>query len=61
MFSHKLCHGEHMDCGPPGPLFMAFPRQECWNGWPFPSSEDHPYPVVKSKSPVFLIWRWIPY
>ena len=43
------------------PLSMEFSRQECWNGWPFPSSEDHPYPVVKTKSPVFLIWRWIPY
>ena len=27
------------------PLFMEFSRQECWNGFPFPSPEDLPNPA----------------
>ena len=42
MFSHKLCLCDPMDCSPTGPLFMGFPRQEYWNGWPFPSPGDLP-------------------
>ena len=34
------------------PLSMGFPRQEYWNGFPFPSPEDLPNPGIKSKSPV---------
>ena len=26
-----------MDCSPPGPLSMRFPRQEYWSGLPFPA------------------------
>ena len=33
------------------PLSMAFPRQECWNGLPFPSPEDLPNPWIKPGSP----------
>ena len=28
-----------------------FPRQECWNGLPFPSPEDLPDPAIKPWSP----------
>ena len=33
------------------PLSMAFPRQEYWNGLPFPSPEDLPNPWIKPGSP----------
>ena len=33
------------------PLFIGFPRQEYWSGWPFPSLEDLPDPGIKSVSP----------
>ena len=26
---------------------MGFPRQEYWDGWPFPSPEDLPNPGIK--------------
>ena len=29
------------------PLSLEFPRQECWNGLPFPSLEDLPNPGIK--------------
>ena len=29
-----------MDCSPQAPLSVGFPRQEYWNGLPFPSSGD---------------------
>ena len=35
---------------PQAPLSMGFPRQEYWNGLPFPSSEDFPNPGIKSRS-----------
>ena len=47
MFSHKLCLCDPMDCSPTGPLFMGFPRQEYWNGWPFPSPGDLPDPGIE--------------
>ena len=34
------------------PLSMGFPRQECWNGLPFPSPGDLPDPVIEPRSPV---------
>ena len=34
------------------PLFMGFPRQEYWNGLPFPSPGDLPDPGIKPTSPV---------
>jgi len=33
------------------PLFMAFPRQEYWNGLPFPSPGDLPDPGMELQSP----------
>ena len=33
------------------PLSMGFPRQEYWNGWPFPSPGDLPDPGVELMSP----------
>ena len=33
------------------PLFIGFPRQEHWNGLPFPSTRDLPDPGIESKSP----------
>ena len=33
------------------PLFMGFPRQEYWSGWPFPSAGDLPHPGIEPTSP----------
>ena len=33
--SRSLCNP--VDCSPPAPLSMGFPRQEHWSGLPFPS------------------------
>ena len=33
-------------------LSVGFPRQEYWNGLPFPSPEDSPNPGVSAASPV---------
>ena len=33
------------------PLSMIFPKQEYWNGLPFPSPEDLPDPGIEPKSP----------
>ena len=46
-----LC--DPMDCNPPAPLSMEFPRQEYWNGLPFPPPRDLPDPEVSTLSPVF--------
>jgi len=32
---------------------MEFPRQEYWNGLPFPSPGDLPDPGIKPESPVW--------
>ena len=37
---------------PHAPLSMGFPRQEYWDGWPFPSPGDLPDPGVEPASPV---------
>ena len=34
------------------PLSMAFPRQEYWNGFPFPPPGDLPDPEIEPLSPV---------
>ena len=36
------------------PLFVRFPRQEYWSGWPFPSPEDLPHPGI-DPSPALLV------
>ena len=33
------------------PLFLGFPRQECWSRLPFPSPGDLPNPGIKPRSP----------
>ena len=33
------------------PLSMGFPRQEYWNGFPFPSPGDPPRPGIEHASP----------
>ena len=33
------------------PLSVGFPRQEYWNGLPFPSPEDLPKPGIEPESP----------
>ena len=34
-------------------LYMGFPRQEFWNGFPFPSPGDLPDPGIKSALPAW--------
>ena len=36
------------------PLFMGFPRQEYWNGLPFPSPGDLPDPGLEPMYPGFV-------
>ena len=43
-----------MDCSLPAPLSVAFPRQERWNGLPFPSPGNLPNPGNESVSPLLL-------
>ena len=38
-----------MDCSPPGFSVHGFPRQEYWNGLPFPSPGHLPNPGIKPK------------
>ena len=33
------------------PLSREFSSQECWSGWPFPSSGDLPNPGIEPRSP----------
>ena len=33
------------------PLYMRFPRQEYWSGFPFPLPGDLPHPGIKPASP----------
>ena len=40
-----------MDCSPPGSASMGFPRQEYWNGLPFPSPGDLPNRGIEPASP----------
>ena len=35
------------------PLSMGFPRQEYWNGWPFPSPRELPDPGIELSSSAF--------
>ena len=48
----RICNP--MNCSPP--LSMEFSRQECWNGWPFPSPGDLPDPGIKPASLTSLHW-----
>ena len=40
-----------MDCSPPGSSVHGIPRQEYWDGLPFPSSGDLPNPGIKPEPP----------
>ena len=40
-----------MDCSPPAPLFMEFPKQEYWGGLSFPSPGNLPNQRIKPASP----------
>ena len=44
-----LC--DPMDCSLPGSSIMGFPRQEYWNGLPFPSPGNLPNPGIEPESP----------
>ena len=37
------------------PLSLGFPRQESWNGLPFPSPGNLPDPEIKPKSPALQV------
>ena len=37
---------------PQAPLFMGFPRQECWSGVPLPSPSDLLDPGIETASPL---------
>ena len=37
------------------PMSMGFPRQEHWNGLPFPSLEDLPDPGIEPMSPALQV------
>ena len=39
----------------PAPLFMGFPRQECWTGLPSPSPRNHPDPGIEPVSPALQV------
>ena len=41
-----------MDCSLPGSSVHGFPRQEYWNGLPFPSPGDLPDPGIEPASPM---------
>ena len=40
-----------MEYSPPGSSVMRFPREEYWNGLPFPFPGDLPDPGIKHGSP----------
>ena len=39
------------------PLSLAFSRQECWSGWPFPSPGELPDPGIEPASSAILPWQ----
>ena len=43
-----------MDCSPPGPLSMEFPRQEYWSGLLFPAPGDPLDPGIELR---LLHWQ----
>ena len=42
---------DSIDCSPPASSVPEFPRQEYWNGLPFPSPGNLPNPEIKLMSP----------
>ena len=51
--SHVQFFATPWTVGHQAPLSMGFPRQEYWNGLPFPSPGDLPDPGIKPRSPSF--------
>ena len=49
LLSHVLLC-DLMDCSPPGPVSMGFPRKEYWSGLPFPIPGDFTDPGIRPKS-----------
>ena len=47
----KLCLTLFETVAHQAPLSMPFPRQEYWNGLPFPSSADLPHSEIEPTSP----------
>ena len=45
-----LTHCNSMDYSPSDSSVMGFSRQEYWNGLPFSSPGDLPYPAIKPES-----------
>ena len=41
------------------PLSMRFPKQEQWNGWPFPPLEDLPDPGIEPAAPELAVGFFI--
>ena len=48
------CFGTLWTVACQAPLSMGFPRQEYWDGLPFPSLEDLPNPRIKPTSPAVV-------
>ena len=44
-----------VDCSPQAPLFLEFPRQECWSREPFPSPGDLPDQGIELESPALRV------
>ena len=44
-----------MDCSLQAPLYVGFPRQEYWNGLPFPPPEDLSNPGIETMSTAWQV------
>ena len=51
ILSHVLFFATPITVARQVPLFMGFPRQEYWNGLPFPSPGDLPNPAIEPEPP----------
>ena len=51
MLSHVRLFVSQWTAAHQAPLPMGFPRQEYWNGLPFPSPGDLPDPRIEPRSP----------
>jgi len=50
VLSHVQLFATTWTIGRQAPLFIGFPRQEYWSGFPFPSPGDLPDPGIKPES-----------
>ena len=61
LLSHALLCCDPMDCSPPAPLSVGFPRQEYWSELLFPSPWDLPLPGIKPMYPALaggFFYHW---